>query len=50
MDPRACLNHVEKSKFLTLAGLELRPLFLQPVASRYADYAAPAHGLIFIAF
>jgi hypothetical protein len=26
MDPRACLDDVEKRKFLTLLGLELQPL------------------------
>jgi hypothetical protein len=31
---------MEERKFLTLPGLELRPL--QPVASRYTDYATPA--------
>jgi hypothetical protein len=36
VDPRGGLNDVEKRKFLTLQGLELRP---QPVASSYTDYA-----------
>jgi hypothetical protein len=31
-----------KKKFLTVAGLELRPLVVQPVASRYTDWAVPA--------
>jgi hypothetical protein len=35
--PRAGLYGVEKRKFLTLPGLELRP----PVASRYTDCAIP---------
>jgi hypothetical protein len=38
--PRACLNDVEKRKFLTPPGLELS--VVQPVASRYTDYAIPA--------
>jgi hypothetical protein len=37
--PRAGLDDVEKRKFLTLPGLELRPSVVQPVASRYIDYA-----------
>jgi hypothetical protein len=41
VDPRAGLDDVEKRKFLTLPGLELRDLsFVQPVASRYTDYAS----------
>jgi hypothetical protein len=39
--PRAGLDDV-KGKFLTLRGLELRPLSLQLVASRYTDSAIPA--------
>jgi hypothetical protein len=39
--PRAGLD-VEKRKFLTLPGLEFRPLVVQPVASRYTDYSIPA--------
>jgi hypothetical protein len=35
--PIASLDDVEKRKYLTLPGLELRPL--QPVASRYANCA-----------
>jgi hypothetical protein len=34
--PRAGLDDVKKRKFLTLPGLELRPL------CRYTDYATPA--------
>jgi hypothetical protein len=34
------LDDVEKKKFFTLPGLEL-----QPVASRYTDYAIPAPDL-----
>jgi hypothetical protein len=34
--PRAGLDDVQKRKFLTLPGLEL-----QPVSSRYTDYAIP---------
>jgi hypothetical protein len=40
--PRAGLDDVEKSKFLTPPGLELRPLGRPPVASRYTDWAIPA--------
>jgi hypothetical protein len=40
VDPRASLDDLEKRKFLTLPGLEL-----QPVASRYTDYATPAPTL-----
>jgi hypothetical protein len=44
VDPRAGLDGVEKFKFLTLQGLELRPLVIQPAASRYTDYATAAHN------
>jgi hypothetical protein len=33
---------MEKRKSLTLPELELRPLDLQPVASRYTDYTISA--------
>jgi hypothetical protein len=39
VDLRAGLDNLEKKKFLTLPGLELRP-----VDSRYTDYAIPAHA------
>jgi hypothetical protein len=42
VDLRAGLHDLEKRKFLTPPGLELRPLGRQPVASRYTDYAIPA--------
>jgi hypothetical protein len=42
MGLRASLDDVEKRKFLTLSGLELRPLGLKPVASHYTDCAIPA--------
>jgi hypothetical protein len=35
MGSKAGLDDVEKRKFLTLPGLELRPSVVQPVASRY---------------
>jgi hypothetical protein len=35
VDPRAGLDDVEKRKFFTLPGFELRPSVVQPVASRY---------------
>jgi hypothetical protein len=41
-ETRAGVDDAEKMKFLILAGLELRPLGLQPVASRYTDCAIPA--------
>jgi hypothetical protein len=42
LDLRAGLDDLEKRKFLTLPGLELRPLGRPAVASRYTDYAIPA--------
>jgi hypothetical protein len=46
VDPRAGLDDMEKWKFLTLPGLELVPLLVvQPVVSRYTDWAIPAHFL-----
>jgi hypothetical protein len=39
VDLRAGLDNLEKRKFLTLPGLELRPL---GHASRYTKYAIPA--------
>jgi hypothetical protein len=38
--PRAGLDDAENRKFLTLPGLELRAI-VQPVASRYTEYAIP---------
>jgi hypothetical protein len=32
---------VEKRKFLTLPVIEIRPSVVQPVTSRYTDYAIP---------
>jgi hypothetical protein len=44
VDPRAGLDDMEKWKFFTLPGLELPlPLVVQPVASRYTDWAITAH-------
>jgi hypothetical protein len=40
--PRTGLDDVEYWKFFNLPGLELRPLDLQPAASRYTDWAIPA--------
>jgi hypothetical protein len=43
VDPRAGQDNMEKWKFFTLPGLELPPLLVvQPVASRYTDWAIPA--------
>jgi hypothetical protein len=39
------LDYVEKRKFLTKLGLELRPSVIKPVASRYTDYAMPAPSI-----
>jgi hypothetical protein len=47
--PRDGLDDVEKRKFLTLPGLELDPSVVQPVASRYTDYAIAVplvHGVL----
>jgi hypothetical protein len=41
VDPRTCPDNVEKSKFLTLPGLELRVLGRLEIASRYTDRAIP---------
>jgi hypothetical protein len=37
--PRTGLNHIGKKKFLILPGLESDLLDIQPIASRYTDYA-----------
>jgi hypothetical protein len=37
VDPRAGLDDLEKRKFFPLPGLEIRPLSLPAVASRYTD-------------
>jgi hypothetical protein len=43
VDPRASVDDMEKWTFFTLPGLELPPpLVVQPVASRYTDWAIPA--------
>jgi hypothetical protein len=48
VDPRAGLDDMEKWKILTLPGLELPPpMVVQPVASRYTDWAIPAPLIIF---
>jgi hypothetical protein len=42
VDPRAGIDDVEKRKFLTLSGLELRPpRSSSPISSCYTDYAIP---------
>jgi hypothetical protein len=43
VDPRGGLDDMEKWKLFTLPGLELPSLLVvQPVASRYTDWAIPA--------
>jgi hypothetical protein len=43
VNPRAGLDDMEKWTFFTLPGLELPlPLVVQPVASRYTDWAISA--------
>jgi hypothetical protein len=42
---RAGLDDVEKRKFLTLLGLELRALGRPARSRRYTDYAIPADGI-----
>ncbi|PNF32077.1 putative small nuclear ribonucleoprotein Sm D1 [Cryptotermes secundus] len=39
VDPRASLDDLEKRKFLPLLDSNSKPLVVQPVASRYTDYA-----------
>jgi hypothetical protein len=43
MGPRAGGDDVKKRKFLTLPGFELKSIIVQPVASRYTDYAIPVN-------
>jgi hypothetical protein len=40
--PRTGLDDVERRKFLTLPGLEPDASVVQPVGSRYTDYAIAA--------
>jgi hypothetical protein len=44
--PRVGPDDIEKRKFLTPPGLELRPFCRQPVASRYINCAILAHHYI----
>jgi hypothetical protein len=37
--PRTGLDDMEKRKFFTLPGLELRPTFVQSIANLYTDWA-----------
>jgi hypothetical protein len=46
VDRRAGLDDYEKRTFLTLPGLELRPLSRPAVASRYTDYTTPAPRIL----
>jgi hypothetical protein len=39
VDPRTGLGDLEKRKFLALPGSKLNPSAVEPVASRYTDYA-----------
>jgi hypothetical protein len=41
--PKVDLDGIKKRKFLTLPGLKLRPLVVQPLASRCANFATAAH-------
>jgi hypothetical protein len=45
VDHKAGLDEIEKWKFLTLPGLASDPSVVQPLASRYTDYAIPALSL-----
>jgi hypothetical protein len=47
VDPRAGVDDVEKRKIFPLMELELDPSVVQPVASRYTDYANSAPVIIF---
>jgi hypothetical protein len=42
LDPRTVLDDMEKFKFLTLPGLEIRPLSRSALASRYTDCSTAA--------
>jgi hypothetical protein len=42
VDLRTGLDNLEKRKLLTLPDSNLDPSVVQPVASRYTDYAIPA--------
>jgi hypothetical protein len=46
VDTKAGLDEVEKRKFFTLPGLELRTSVAQSVASRYTDYAIRAVAFV----
>jgi hypothetical protein len=46
VDPRAGLDHMEKWKFLPHRDSYSRPPIVQPVASRYTDWAIPAHQVL----
>jgi hypothetical protein len=48
VDPRAGLDDVKKWNLLTVPGLELDLTVVQPVASRYTDYAIPAPQLFLL--
>jgi hypothetical protein len=37
------MDDVVRGKFMTLPELELNPSVVQPVASRYTDYAIPVY-------
>jgi hypothetical protein len=45
VDPSAGLDDIEKLKFLTYQDSNSDPSVVQPVASRYADYATAAHTI-----
>jgi hypothetical protein len=44
--PQSRSGRYGEEKILTLPGLELRPLAVQPVGSRYTDCATPAQSVV----
>jgi hypothetical protein len=48
LDPRAGLDDVEKRKLLTPRDSNFNPSLVQPVASRYTDYAIELHMYIYL--
>jgi hypothetical protein len=50
VDPKAGLDDVGKRKFLRHQDSNSNPLIIQPVPSRYTDYAIPAHVSCYIEY